>query len=248
MVRVESSTYRVVVVIVAGGSGIRMGGGTPKQYLPLCGVPLLAWPVTAFQREDIVDEIVLVVPAADLAYVAEEIVDRFDCDKARRIVKGGTSRQESTACGIAGLSTQANAERTVVIVHDGVRPFVRGEMIRETALAAAKSGAALIAVPVTDTIKRVDDDGRAVETVPRDSLRSAQTPQAFRLDLLRRALKCAEADGCAATDESMLVERLGIPVVVVPGDGENIKITQPEDMDRANVIAQRRDAPRPKHR
>ena len=246
MVRVESSTYRVVAVIVAGGSGTRMGGGTPKQYLPLCGVPLLAWSVVAFQREDIVDEIVLVVPASDLAYVAQEIVDRFGCDKARRIVEGGASRQDSTACGIAGLSEHTRAERTVAIIHDGVRPFVRGEMIRQSALAAAESGAALIAVPVTDTIKRVDDDGRAVETVPRDSLRSAQTPQAFRLDLLQRALRCAEADGCAATDESMLVERLGIPVVVVPGDGENIKITQPEDMDRATVIAQRRDAPRPK--
>jgi len=232
-------TWRVAAIIVAGGIGRRMGGDVPKQYLAVGGIPILARTIAAFQREEVVDEIVLVAPQQDLYMVAEDIVDAHRLEKVRRVVAGGATRQDSTAAGLAAVE----GDHTVVLVHDGVRPFIRGEIIRRAATVACDQGAALVAVPVVDTIKRANAATEAVETIPRETLWAAQTPQAFRIGLLRRAIDRARADGVQATDEAMLVERLGIPVPIVSGDAENIKITVPEDLIRAEEIARRWEAP-----
>ena len=216
-----------------------MGSDTPKQYLLLKAVPILAWAAAAFQREDIIDEIILVVPEADRAFVAEGIVDEYRLHKVRRIVAGGDTRQDSTASGLRHIGE----DPTVVLVHDGVRPFVTGEIIRRAAECACRCQAALVAVPVVDTIKRVNDRCEVIETIPREHLRAAQTPQAFQADVLRRAMRRAADDGYQGTDETVLVERLGIAVPVVAGDAENIKVTTPSDLVRAEQIAAGRDAP-----
>ena len=239
MITRDGREWHVSAIIVAGGSGHRMGMGVPKQYLRVCGAPILAWTVAAFERTAIVDDIVLVVPEPDLFVVAEDIVDAYHFRKVARVVAGGTTRQDSTAAGLAAIG----GDNAIVLVHDGVRPFVREETIRASAEAACAHGAAVIAVPVIDTIKRVNDSGDAVETIPRESLRAAQTPQAFHIAVLRDALDRARADGIAGTDEAMLIERTGRPVRIVPGDAENIKITVPDDLVRAEEIARRRIAP-----
>jgi 2-C-methyl-D-erythritol 4-phosphate cytidylyltransferase len=210
-----------------------MGDGVPKQYRTIRGVPVLAWAVAAFQRAGCVDEVILVVPEDDLAYVAEGIVDFYAFSKVRRIVPGGKTRQDSTLAGIAVIETPD----AVVLVHDGVRPLVTVQMIEATCEAAREHGAAIIAVPVVDTIKRVDNAGRITETVSRESLWAAQTPQGFRLPLLLEAINSAREAGFVGTDEAMLVERMGLPVHIVAGAAHNLKITRPEDLERAEHIA-----------
>ena len=239
MVQHGDDVWSVTAVIVAGGAGRRMGGDVPKQYLPIGGVPILAWTAAAFERSPVVDEIVLVVPESDLAFVADGIVDAFHLRKVRRIVAGGTTRQESVVEGLAAI----RGEEGVVLVHDGVRPFVSERIIADAAQCAAQRGAALVAIPITDTVKRVNDRREVVETIPREELWAAQTPQAFRVSLLRSAVDRAKRDGLCATDETMLVERLGIPVPIVPGEPDNIKITTPADLARAEEICKRREPP-----
>ena len=247
MVSGENSTYRVHAVVVAGGAGRRMGGDVPKQYLTLADrngheAPILAWTVYAFSRSRIIDEVILVVPESDLGIVAEEIVDEYGLDGVTRIVAGGATRQESTTAGVAVCGT--NVDDDIVLVHDGVRPFVSDDIIARSAQIAAELGSALVAVPVTDTIKRVDSGGLVTATILRDELRAAQTPQAFRLGVLRNALDRATRDGIQGTDESMLVERLGVHVPIVDGSAENFKITTPVDLDRARALAEQREGPR----
>ena len=244
MVTIGTQEWHVTAVVVAGGGGLRMGGDTPKQYLALGDAPIIAWTLDAFQRAPCVDEITLVVPETDCAMVADDIVAAFELPAVRRTVAGGTTRQESTAAGIAALGGEA----VVALVHDGVRPFVSPHTIDCAAETAARGGAALVAIPVVDTMKRVAPDGLVLETVPRESLFAAQTPQAFRLGVLREALDTARRDGLEGTDESMLVERIGQPVTVVPGDAANFKITTPADLDRAREMAVRRAGPRRRER
>ncbi len=247
MIVVDTKEHRVHAVIVAGGSGRRMGSDIPKQYLALTdkdghAAPILTWTAYAFCRSELVDEVILVVPESDLGMVAEEVVDEYGLDRVSRVVAGGATRQESTAAGVAVCGR--NADDDIVLVHDGVRPFVSDDIIAQASRVAATEKAALVAAPVTDTIKRVDSDGMVVATIARDELRAAQTPQAFTLNVLRAALERASVDGVQGTDESMLVERLGIRVSVVEGDADNIKITTPADLDRAQMIAARREGPR----
>jgi 2-C-methyl-D-erythritol 4-phosphate cytidylyltransferase len=235
----DGKTWRTCALIVAGGKGVRLGSLTPKQYLPLRGAPVLAWSVAAFDRMEIVDEAIVVVPEADLAYVAEAVVDAYGFDKVRRIVAGGKERQESVAAGLDAIE----GDDAVVLVHDGVRPFVSADIITRATERACDTGAALVAVPVVDTIKRVDEHIRVVETVSRERLWAAQTPQAFRVDILRSAMDRASADGYTGTDEAEIVARSGVEVAVVTGEGENIKITTPDDLARAERIAEGREPP-----
>ncbi len=239
MLETGGPKWRTCALIVAGGKGLRMGGDVPKQYLPIRGVPLLAWTIAAYHRSDLIDEIVLVVPEADLGFVAEAVVDMYRFDRVRRIVAGGIARQDSVAAGLQCVE----GDDDVVLVHDGVRPFVSEDTIRRAAECAREKGAALVAVPVTDTIKRVDDRRQVVETVPRESLWAAQTPQAFHVAILRQAMERAQQDGFEGTDEASLVERLGVKVPISHGDGENIKVTTPADLARAETIAAGRELP-----
>lgn len=216
----------VSAIIVAGGRGARVGGGRPKQLLDIGGRSMLQWSVSAFDAHPAVSEIVVVMPR-DLT----ESVG-FDQQKPGEIVFGGERRQDSVAAGFAASDDAAD----IVLVHDAARPFVSGELITRVIDAAAAHGAALPARQAHDTVKRAPAAGAAVvETIPRDTIWLAQTPQGFRRGVLADAI--AKAGGAEATDEAMLAERAGYPVHIVEGDEQNVKITTKEDLERARAKA-----------
>ncbi|MDE3034821.1 MAG: 2-C-methyl-D-erythritol 4-phosphate cytidylyltransferase, partial [Nitrospirota bacterium] len=198
-----------------------MGSATPKQFLTLGGVPLLVHTLRALESAEEIVEIILAVPEADREFCLREIVTPHRLTKVRRIVAGGAQRQDSVRHGLQAVSDGIE----FVLVHDAVRPFVTREMIRLVIEAAAKHGAALVAIPMKDTVKQVGPDGLVESTVDRGRLWLAQTPQAFRRSLFEEAHRKAELEGLQGTDDTQLVERLGYPVAIVEGSGENIKIT-----------------------
>ncbi len=219
-------------IIVAAGRGTRAGGEEPKQFRALGGVPLIIHTLRRFEACAAVDEIVLVAPVAEadsrLAPYAREL------RKLTRVVEGSATRAESVGRGLESLGGSGR-EIEIVAVHDGVRPFVTPEEIERTMRAAGEKGAAVLCAPVVDTIK-VCEEGRIAHTPPRESLRRALTPQCFHYELLRRAHAHARAEGIDATDDSALVEMLGVQVFVVEGDARNIKITRPEDFALAEIL------------
>ncbi|MCX5839059.1 MAG: 2-C-methyl-D-erythritol 4-phosphate cytidylyltransferase [Deltaproteobacteria bacterium] len=226
---------KTVVIIPAGGTGRRMGGEIPKQYLSLAGIPILVHTLREFQHSPLADEIVLVVPGEDVAEVRRDMVERYDFSKVSLVIEGGRERQDS----VRNALVHVRDEHEIVLVHDGVRPFVTGTLI-ERAVSGAKAFCAVaIGVPVRDTVKAVDAAGRVVKTVPREGLWLTQTPQAFRRDVILAAYKRAAADAFYGTDDASLVERMGIPVRMIPGDADNIKVTTPEDLARAERMIRR---------
>jgi 2-C-methyl-D-erythritol 4-phosphate cytidylyltransferase len=221
---------RVAAIIPAAGSGRRMG--RPKQWLPLAGRPLLAWTLAAFEACPEVAEVVLVVPAEDIDRAGLEVVEPYGFRKVGRIVAGGSERQDSVENGFAALTSRPD----LVMVHDGARCLVTPEVLSRAVAATAEHGATLAAVPVRDTLKRVDEAGVVLATVEREGLWQAQTPQTFRFDLLEEAIECARREGFRGTDEAALVERLGHRVRVVLGSARNFKVTTPEDVALAERL------------
>ncbi|MDX6272449.1 MAG: 2-C-methyl-D-erythritol 4-phosphate cytidylyltransferase [Acidobacteriota bacterium] len=219
-----------VAIIVAAGRGTRAGGGEPKQFRALAGVPLIIHTLRQFEACAAIDEIVLVAPAEEAS--AHVAAARSELKKVTRVVEGGATRTGSVWRGLESLP---GVEIEIVAVHDGVRPFVTPEEIARTVRAAAESGAAVLCAPVVDTIK-VCEEGRVARTLPRESLRRALTPQCFRYELLQRAYEHARAEGVEATDDAALVEMLGAQVAVVEGDARNIKLTRPEDFALAEIL------------
>lgn len=218
-------------IITAGGSGVRFGSGAPKQFAALGGKPLLAHSVETFSGLDIIGEIVLVAPPDWVAYVEKEIAGTPG-SKVSRVVPGGTERQHSVENGFNALSGAPG----VVVVHDGVRPFAGAALIEEVIREAALYGAALAALPAGDTVKKAGETGLVESTVPRDTLWLAQTPQAFRYDVLKKAFERAREDGFLATDEALLAERIGADVKLVKGSPYNIKITTREDLALGELL------------
>ena len=212
--------------------------GLPKAFVPLAGRCLLVRSLEALAASEEVDLVVPVVAREALPRLRTLETDLERIPKLRPAVAGGAERQDSVRCGLEALP----AEVTHVAVHDAARPLVRPEDVSRVVRAARASGAALLAVPVTDTIKRVRG-GEVVSTPPRAECYAAQTPQVFRADWLRDALAKAEADGVRATDDAALVERLGVTVVVVEGDPANLKITSAEDLVLAEAWLRRRGEP-----
>jgi len=226
---------KTVVIIPAGGTGRRMGGEIPKQYLSLAGIPILVNTLRRFQRSPLVDEILLVVPGGDVAEVRRDVVERYDFSRVSLVIAGGRERQDS----VRNALVHVRDEHEIILVHDGVRPFVTGALI-ERAVAGAKAfGAVTVGVPVRDTVKAVDAAGRVVKTVLREGLWLTQTPQAFRREVILAAYERAAADGFYGTDDASLVERTGIPVRMIPGDADNIKVTTPEDLARGERMIRR---------
>lgn len=213
------------VVVVAAGKGSRMGTVESKQYLTIQQKPILVHTLETFDRVQEVDSIVVVVGSGDIAR-CEQYAEQYGLRKIHSIIAGGAERQESVCKGLEALP----AESEWVLVHDGVRPLITREKIVQCWHEAMKSGAAVLAVPVKDTIKTVNSSGHIDFTPDRRSLWAIQTPQAFRLSLLKQAHEQALKDQYLGTDDSLLVERLGIPVRVIEGDYNNIKITTPEDL------------------
>ena len=223
---IPRQTPLVVALVPAAGRGLRMGGSVPKQFLSIGGEPLIVQSLRVLQAAPVVDRIILAVPSADIEYCENEIVLRHRFTKVMKVVAGGVERQDSVRYALA----QVPSDTDIVLIHDAVRPFVTQRMIDEVVAAARKDGAAIIALPMRDTVKQVRTDGMIERTVDRTPLWLAQTPQAFRRDWIETAHRKAHTEGVRATDDAFLVEWLGHSVAVVEGSGENIKVTRPEDM------------------
>lgn len=221
----------VVVLIPAGGIGARLGTRTPKQFLGLAGDSILAATVAHFARHSRVDGIVVAVPAAHVER-ARTSLRGLRARGAMMVVTGGETRQESVWRALQAAPEDAD----LVVVHDAVRPFITRGLIDAVVEAAGSAGAAICALPVPETVKRVQGD-LVQETIDRTGLWTVQTPQAFHPALLREAHEKARRDGVVGTDDAALVERLGHPVKVVRGLERNLKITTPEDLRRARRMA-----------
>jgi 2-C-methyl-D-erythritol 4-phosphate cytidylyltransferase/2-C-methyl-D-erythritol 2,4-cyclodiphosphate synthase len=228
----------VTAIIAAGGRGERFGGARPKQLLEVCGRPILERSVDAFLRHPSVDAVVVALPPSLVDDPPGYLRPRSEgAGKPLRIVAGGERRQDSVANAFRAIDAMSD----IVVVHDAARPFVSSDLIARTIAAAAESGAAVAALAARDTVKRSGAGtgaGRMVgETLPRETIFLAQTPQAFRRGVLERALASAAGDSADATDEATLVERGGHDVRIVEGEASNIKITVAGDLPVAEAIA-----------
>jgi 2-C-methyl-D-erythritol 4-phosphate cytidylyltransferase len=220
-----------IAIIAAAGAGTRLASDRPKQFLLLAGTPVIIHTLKVFEQCESISEVIVVLPAAESAGFLS-LAAKFGLRKVARVVPGGVTRADSVKRGLMAIR---GATAQIVAVHDGVRPFVTVEEIEATIAAAQSDGAAILVAPVTDTIKQVDDQ-RVVKTLDRETLRRALTPQCFRYELLRDAYKDADVTDPLLTDESVLVEKLGISVSIVEGSARNIKVTTVEDLAIAEAI------------
>lgn len=220
-----------VAIIAAAGSGARMAGKRPKQFLELAGTPIIFHTLKAFEQCDVIQEIIVVL-AADEAESFPSLAEKHRARKIRAVVTGGATRAESVLRGLQAAPEEATE---VVAVHDAVRPFVTPDEIARTVAAAEREGAAILVSTPVDTVKEVTD-GVVTRTLKRAGLRNALTPQCFRYKLLRRAYDEVDVSDPDLTDESSLVEPLGVRIVAVEGSPRNIKITRPEDLAFGEVL------------
>lgn len=227
---------KVSAIIPAAGQSRRMGLGTNKQFLTLGGKPVLAHTLTTFENCPEVQEIIIVAAEGEEDYCCQAIVEKYNFSKVAKVIKGGKERQDSVYRGILSLSPGVD----IVIVHDGARPFVTAGMIQSSIDGCLETGGAIIAVPVKDTIKIVNEEQIVENTPPRETLWSVQTPQTFRYSLLREAHETAKREDFLGTDDASLLERLGKRVKVIRGSYENLKITTPEDLIIGEAILERR--------
>jgi 2-C-methyl-D-erythritol 4-phosphate cytidylyltransferase len=229
----------VWVVVPAGGRGARMG--RKKQDIKVGARHVLRWTLDVFEATGEVEGVVVAVPVEDVQSWRRRL---RGCRKVRAVVAGGIERQASVARALAAVPSTAQW----VLVHDGVRPCITPGLVRRVVEATQAHGAAIAALPVAETLKR-GAEGWVKETVPRDGLWAIQTPQGFRAALLREAHRRATADGILGTDDAALVERLGMPVRLVPGLPGNVKITRPEDLPLARrLLALTKPGPRGRRR
>lgn len=221
------------VVIPAAGQGKRMKAGKNKQFLKLQGEEIIVHTVRLFEKDPNCRRIVVVANTEEVALMSA-MMDKCDFEKVT-VAAGGKERQDSVRNGLQSLE-----EDGIILVHDGARPFVEQKVIAELVERAGERGAAIAAVRVKDTIKRVEGDS-VVETLKRDELWAVQTPQAFQAALLRKAHVKAEQEGYTATDDASLIEWIGQTVVIVEGSYHNLKLTTPEDMTVAQLISKERE-------
>jgi 2-C-methyl-D-erythritol 4-phosphate cytidylyltransferase len=212
-------------IIAAAGTGSRMASDRPKQFLHLAGTPIIFHALRPFEECDSIQEVIVVLPAEEAAAFLT-LAGKRGLRKLSRVVPGGTTRADSVKRGLLAVRP---ATAGIVAVHDGVRPFVTVEEIENVVAAAESDGAAILVAPVTDTIKQVNGNS-VVKTLERRDLRRALTPQCFRYELLRKAYEQADVDDPSLTDESALVERIGVAVTAIEGSSRNIKITTHSDL------------------
>ncbi len=218
---------KIAAIIVAGGSGKRMGTTIKKQFIKLKEKEVLAYTIEAFNNIDEISEIIVVTGKEDIEKVEAEIVQAYHLDKVSKIVAGGKERQDSVYNGLMAV----NHEIEYVMIHDGARPFVSKEVLKRAIEKTIEHKATVVAVPVKDTIKVINANTQIVEATPaREKLWSVQTPQSFSKQLLIDAYQSAKEKGLQVTDDSMIVEAYGKTVSVVRGEYTNIKITTPEDL------------------
>jgi 2-C-methyl-D-erythritol 4-phosphate cytidylyltransferase len=221
---------KVSAIIPAAGQGLRLGSSVPKQFLHLDGKPILGHTLDVFQNSGLIDSIILVVPESEIDETRAQWLNNPPLVK--KIIVGGKQRQDSVINGFNELDSDTD----IVLVHDGVRPFISSAMIGEAITAAKEYGAAITAIPVNDTIKQVDELDMVEQTLNREQLRRVQTPQAFKYDLLKKAFAKADADSYYGTDEASLIEYIQEPVKIIGGSELNIKITRKEDLVLAEQI------------
>ncbi|PID39177.1 MAG: 2-C-methyl-D-erythritol 4-phosphate cytidylyltransferase [Proteobacteria bacterium] len=225
----------IAAVILAGGSGLRMQSELRKQYLELDGIPVIGHTLMAFDRCFAIDRMVLVLPSEDIPQIGRTVLNRLVLEHDIEIVAGGQRRQDSVCNGLTFLGNEAET----VLIHDGVRPFVRQSLIRSCLQGVAATGACIPAIPATDTLKRVDEDNTIVGTLDRQGIQCAQTPQTFDTALIRRAHRLARQNRYSVTDDASVAELAGERVTVIPGDSDNIKVTHPPDLALARAILAR---------
>jgi 2-C-methyl-D-erythritol 4-phosphate cytidylyltransferase len=216
------------VVIPAAGQGKRMNAGKNKQFIELDGIPVIVHTLKVFEYDPQCTGILLVVNPNERDIFAA-MADQYEISKIKGLISGGSERQHSVYNGLKAASSE------IVLVHDGARPFIKKNMMTKLVKAASKDGAATVAVPVKDTIKRVLNS-EVIETVERSSLWAVQTPQAFRLSDILTAHEEALQSGFLGTDDASLIERSGRKVQVIEGDYTNIKLTTPDDLLLAKAI------------
>lgn len=226
---------KVYVIIPAAGTGTRLGGSVRKQFLTLKEKPILVHTIQRFELSAEVDEIALAVPEEALVAV-EEILSRYRLNKVGKVVRGGEKRQDSVYNVLKRFQFRPS---DIVLVHDGVRPFVQSKKIAELVAACREYEAVVLAVQPKDTIRRSNGGGFFDQTLDRTALWMIQTPQAFRAPLLAKAFEKAAREKFYSTDEAALVERLGVKAKIVEGSYDNIKITTKEDLELGELILDR---------
>ncbi len=224
----------VNVVIVAAGKGTRLQSELPKPFLSVAGRPILVHTLRRFTSIEMVRRVIVVVAAECEALCQEVLHTHGPWPQPITVIHGGAERQDSVRNGLAALETQCE----IVVIHDAARPFIGVEAIQRSIDAAAETGSAVVATPVRDTIKRADAQHTIRETVSRQDLWLAQTPQTFQVGVIRAAHHWARQRDIVGTDDASLVEQMGRPVCIVPGDALNFKITTPDDLALAQAVLQ----------
>ena len=273
----QKSRERNIAIVLSAGRGSRMHTGQPKQYLELCGRPVIAWPLQAFEEFDGIDDVILVSAEEDIEYCRNDIVNRYGFSKVRSVVAGGAERYLSVWQGLKeaarilyesavsgekngivhhadsqsgsdaddtserGAGEQPQGYESYIMIHDGARPLVDGEILGRALNDVREHGACVVGMPVKDTIKMADDDGFAADTPPRSRLWQIQTPQTFSFPLVYEAYRRLIEDGVTdVTDDAMVVERRRrTKVKLTVGSYRNLKITTPEDLEIARMLMQR---------
>lgn len=229
----DLANKKTAAIILAGGVGSRMRSEATKQFMELGGMTVLRRCVLAFDRCDAIDYIILVVRIDEVAFATSEMLG---ISKVKSIVTGGECRAASAICGLAAVDDDTQ----LIAIHDAARPLITPDMITRVVTAANTSGAATAASAVTDTIKRVDECHLVLETIPRNTLMRAQTPQVFDVSLYKRALSSYKGELSDITDDNMLLELIGVDIAVVDVGDENIKLTTPIDISLAELILRSR--------
>jgi 2-C-methyl-D-erythritol 4-phosphate cytidylyltransferase len=228
---------RTVAVIPAAGAGRRMGGTPAKQFLEIDGHPLLALTLETFEMCPAVESVLVVVPSEHVDDCRQGIVNRYRLSKVEKVVAGGERRQDSVRLGIEATE----GKYAFVLIHDGVRPLVRAELITRVVGRAKVTGAAVAALPAKETVKEVGTNNRVIKTCDRRHVWLVQTPQVFRYEDILSAHRRAHEEGWEdLTDDALLLEKMGIPVQVVEGSEDNIKVTTPYDLELARFILSRK--------
>jgi len=225
----------VAAIIVAAGKGLRMNEDVPKQYLSLEGRPVLGHTLLVFNTCDRIDEVFVVIPAEDFDFCGKNVISPLGLQKRIKLVSGGDRRQDSVYNGLKALDQKTD----LVVIHDGVRPFVKSDELEACIDGAIKFGACILGIPASDTLKRIDGAGIINGTLDRENIWLVQTPQVFKYDLILKAHEAARRDGISGTDDASLVERLGIEVRIITGNKNNIKITTQEDLAVAQAIIEK---------
>ena len=232
----DHSSLKTVAIIPAAGAGVRMQTNRPKQYLDLDGRPVLARTLERFQACPVINSIILVTPEQDVEYARKEIVETYGLTKVGKVVAGGERRQDSVRLGLEAWDGQNG----LVLIHDGVRPLVPANLIVRVIDVAKENRAVITALPAKETVKEIDENALVMKTYDRQKICLVQTPQVFRYeDILMAHRHAVKEDWEEVTDDALLIEKVGIPIKLVEGSEDNIKVTTPQDLELVKFLLKR---------